>query len=75
MSWNTAKNNLYTSLKKEDNASEVEIDGQRVRKRTVAEMSALKDFMEGNALNETRTPKIVTAKYKVQAFNNGSGLI
>lgn len=75
MSWNTAKNNLNTKLKKEDNASEVEIDGQRVRKRTVAEMSALKDFMDGQALSETRTPKIVSAKFKVQAFNNGSGLV
>lgn len=76
MTWNNAKTTLNAKLEKEDNAMEVEIDGQRVRKRSVAEMSQLEDFVENKALNESRgDSKLKRAKYKVQAFNNGNGLI
>ena len=75
MTWSTAKTNLKAKLEKEDNAFEVEIDGQRVRKRTVDEMSQLDDFVTSKANEEVAIPKLKRAKYKVQAFNNGSGLV
>lgn len=76
MTWDAGKTQLETELQSEDNASEVEVDGHRVRKRTVDEMVQMEDFMSGKAQEETEgEPPLKTAGFRVQAFNNGSGLI
>lgn len=76
MTWSQAQTDLEAELQKEDNASEVEIDGHRVRKRTVNEMAQLEDFIENKALDEAGgNPPIKRAGYRVQAFNNGNGLV
>lgn len=76
MTWTQGQTNLDAELQAEDNASEIEIDGHRVRKRKVDEMVQMKDFMDGNAQEETvGEPPIKKAGFRVQARNNGSGLI
>mgnify|MGYP005839045643 CR=1 FL=1 len=76
MTWSQGKTDLEAELQAEDNASEIEIDGHRVRKRTVDEMVQMEDFMDGKAQEETEgTPNLKRAGMKVQAKNNGSGLV
>lgn len=76
MTWTDAKNKSDSILQGNNSSSEVEVDGHRVRKRSVRELVALDDMLTAKADEETNgSPNLKRAGFRVQAFNNGDGLI
>lgn len=65
--------NLDSIIQNLGSASEIEVDGHREKSRSVDELRQLKDLQD--ELDSTETGAVKKAGFKVQAFNNGTGLI
>lgn len=76
MTWNGAKTTLESKLQGNNTNSETEIDGHRVRKRSLQELVQLEDYVNTKADEETNgDAPLKSAGFRVQAKNNGNGLI
>jgi hypothetical protein len=76
MTWDTAKTEYDATLQAATTASEVEADGHKFRSRTVNEMVQLEDLINTRKSEEDLgSSPLKQAGFRVQAFNNGSGLI
>jgi hypothetical protein len=65
--------NLDSIIQNLGSASETEVDGHRVKLRSVEELRQLKDLQD--ELDSAEVGDVKKAGFKVQAFNNGTGLI
>lgn len=75
MSWTTAKTNLEALLKKDQTFAEIEVDGHKLRTKSVAELARLDDFVTYRKDEEVNGETVLKqAGFKTQAFNSGDGL-
>jgi hypothetical protein len=65
--------NLDSIIQNLGSASETEVDGHRVKERSIAELLQLKDMQD--ELENPEVGDVKKAGYRTQAFNNGTGLI
>ena len=76
MAWSDAKTIIENKLQADNTNSETEVDGHRVRKRSLNELVQLEDLICTKEDEETNgDAPLRTAGFRVQAYNNGSGLI
>ena len=76
MTWSDAKTIIENKLQADNTNSETEVDGHRVRKRSLNELVQLEDLICTKEDEETNgDAPLRTAGFRVQAYNNGSGLI
>lgn len=76
MTWDAAKTKYDATLQEATTAAEFEADGHKFRSRTVDEMAQLEDLINSRKAEEDSGPSpLKQAGFRVQAFNNGSGLI
>jgi len=76
MPWSDAKTALNEIIQNTNGNSEIEVDGHRVKKRSLKELLELEDYVCHKSDEETNgaTP-LSQSGFKVQAFNNGDGLV
>jgi hypothetical protein len=74
MSFSTAKTTLQAMLEKVGTHSEVEVDGHRVKSRSVEELSQLNRLINDLADVEESGDPVKNSGYKSQLKNNGDGL-
>lgn len=65
--------NLDSIIQSMGSSAEVEVDGHRVKERSVAELLQLKDLQD--ELESVEEGAVKKAGYRTKAFNNGTGLI
>lgn len=76
MPWSDAKDALNDIIQNTNGNSEIEVDGHRVKKRSLKELLELEDYVCHKADEEANGPTPLTQSgFKVQAFNNGDGLV
>ncbi len=64
---------IDTIIQNLGSSSEIEVDGHRVKERSIAELLQLKDLQD--ELDNPEEGAVKKAGYRTQAFNNGTGLI
>jgi hypothetical protein len=73
--WEESRTAVETKLQN-SLTSELEVDGHRVRERSVNELVALDDLSRGRTDEELNGPtNLRRANFRAQAFNKGEGLI
>lgn len=76
MTWSNAKTNLETIIQNSSGTSEVEVDGHRVKNRSVEELIQLEDYICQKEDEEVNGPSnLKKAGYKTTVFNCGDGLV
>lgn len=65
--------NLDSIITNMGSALETEVDGHRVKARSVAELRQLKDLQD--ELDNVEQGDVQKAGFRTKAFNNGTGLI